>query len=1097
MNRGCAGSSKRVTHLFVVRFQFIQQVEQGPEADIALACSAQIVHNQRQVFQVTVFAVAVIQAREDAQHLEMALHAHPLIVAVETGKIVSYRQPGLARLFPVADQPVERFRFFPADIGILEQRRQVVGDRAIYRILKIEDAGIRFGCHQVARMIVAMHIYARLRQIAGEDATEAFFQRAPLAIAKRHAEMFGDVPLRKQVEFAAQQRFVVRRQFFFIRGELDFDQGVGGRTVKFTRRITVQRLQVGGTAQVGQQQKTLPQVLRIHVRHMRPRRFEQLGDMQKRAAVLVLRRSVHHDERPPIRESGAKIAAEAGIGGGRGKGKGLAGKLAVQPCAKELLALHIGLSDVNGKLAEVYHLTIVMRFRFKPVAFSLLCTFAHHASANAELFALRMDKTFMVITDPAHESPAFVEADYLAGQKENMIEATGNAILRKRWQSIRADRLLYSQDTQDLEAHGSVVLEQDGNTMSGPHLKLNLDTSIGTMTQPEFYLIENGGRGAANMLHIHDKQHYTLDNASYTTCPAEDEDWLLKMRGLEIDRDRQIGTAYHAWIEFMGVPILYSPWMNFPLNDQRKSGLLSPVFGSTTQGGRELTLPYYWNIAPNRDATIAPRIMTKRGILLNNEFRYLEPRYGGELQVDVLPNDKLAMRSRTRVHLTHNHALAGGLSGFANLHSVSDDAYFRDLGNTVNATSQANLLQEAVLTYGAGWWNAAARVQRYQTLQDPAAPISVPYKRMPQLLVNAQRNFAGANLAFAGEFVDFSHSTAPNARRLVINPSVSYPLVNDPAFYVTPKIALHHTHYALGANNASGSSNVSRTLPLLSLDSGVAFERDWDLFGGSYVHTLEPRAFYVYVPYKNQDALPNFDSAQAGFDFTQMFTENRFFGSDRVGDSNHITLAMTSRLLDQENGMERLKLLVGERFSLETPKVNLVAPTMTTNKSDILLAASGSVTKAWSFDSEFQYDPNQSHSQRYNIAARYRPELGKSLDLGYRFARSTLRQVDLSGQWPLSGHWRAVGRLNYSLQDGKTLESIAGLEYNQSCWTFRFVAQRFTVAAQQVNTGIFLQLELNDLISVGVDPINALKQNVPSYTKLNEKPASKPSSVLR
>ncbi|HYR05646.1 MAG TPA: LPS-assembly protein LptD, partial [Gallionella sp.] len=389
------------------------------------------------------------------------------------------------------------------------------------------------------------------------------------------------------------------------------------------------------------------------------------------------------------------------------------------------------------------------------------------------------------------------------------------------------------------------------------------------------------------------------------------------------------------------------------------------------------------------------------------------------------------------------------------------------------------------------------RMQRYQTLQDPAAPIAVPYKRLPQLTVNAQRNYTGANLAFAGEFVDFAHPTLENAKRLVIIPSASYPLISDPAFYLTPKVALHSTYYAMGANNTRGLPNSSRTLPIMSVDSGIAFERDWNLFGGNYVHTLEPRAFYVYVPYKDQNLLPNFDSAQASFDFTQMFTENRFFGSDRVGDANQITLAMTSRLLEQENGMERLKLLVGERFSFKTPRVNLVAPATTTNKSDILLAASGNVTKTWSFDSEFQYDPNQAHSQRYNIATRYRPEAGRSLDLGYRFARNTLRQVDISGQWPLSSHWRAVGRLNYSLQDGKTLESIAGLEYNQSCWTLRFVAQRFTVAAQQANTGIFLQLELNDFISVGVDPINALKQSVPSYTKLNEKSANQTSSVLR
>ena len=756
-----------------------------------------------------------------------------------------------------------------------------------------------------------------------------------------------------------------------------------------------------------------------------------------------------------------------------------------------MLALHIKLFEVNGKLAEVYHLTIVMRFRLKPIAFTLLCTFAHPASANVELLALRMDKTFMAMAEPEQDAPTFVEADHLTGKKEDQIEATGNAILRKRGQSIRADRLLYFQETQDLDAQGSVVLVQDGNTMSGPHLKLNLDTDIGTMEQPVFYLVENDGRGSADMLHIHDKQHYTLDNATYTTCPVDNQDWLLKMRGLEIDRDEQIGTAHHAWVEFMGVPILYSPWMDFPLNDQRKSGFLAPIFGSTTKGGKEVTLPYYWNIAPNRDATIAPRVITKRGMLLNNEFRYLEPNYAGELHLDIMSDDKLANRSRTHMSMQHTQTITAGLSGYVNMNSVLDDEYFRDLANTPDLTSQVNLLQEGGLSYNAGWWDASARVQRYQSL----IPNSWAYKRLPQLMLNARQQYANASVTFAGEYVDFAHPVAENAQRLVLNPSVSYPLVSDPAFYLTPKVALHSTYYAMGANNNRAYSSSSRTLPIMSLDSGVAFERDWNLFGSEYVHTLEPRAFYVYVPYKDQSFLPNFDSAQASFDFTQMFSENRFFGSDRVGDANHVTLALTSRLFEQANGVERLRVMVGERFSLETPRVNFVTPT--TNKSDILLAASGQVTSAWSFDSEFQYDPSQANTQRYNIATRYRPEIGKSLDLGYRFARNTLRQVDVSGQWPLSSRWRAVGRLNYSLQDNKTLESIAGLEYNQSCWTLRFVAQRFTVAAQDANTGIFVQLELNDFVSVGVDPIDVLKQQVPSYTKLNEQPANKPSSVLR
>jgi LPS-assembly protein len=301
----------------------------------------------------------------------------------------------------------------------------------------------------------------------------------------------------------------------------------------------------------------------------------------------------------------------------------------------------------------------------------------------------------------------------------------------------------------------------------------------------------------------------------------------------------------------------------------------------------------------------------------------------------------------------------------------------------------------------------------------------------------------------------------------------------------------------MGANNVTALPNASRTLPMFSVDSGAAVERDWNLFGTDYLHTLEPRAYYVYVPYKNQNLLPNFDSAQADFSFVQMFNENRFFGSDRVGDANQITLAMTSRLIEQANGAERLKLTLGERFSFKSPLVNFIAPTTTTNRSDILFAASGRVTNALGVDSEVQLDPNQSHTQRYNIAARYRPELGKVVNMGYRFARNSLRQIDVSAQWPLLNRWHAVGRWNYSLQDSRILEAIAGLEYNQSCWTLRFVTQRFTVGANQVNTGIFVQLELNDFVKVGSDPLSLLKRSVPDYTKLNDKPVTKPSTVLR
>ena len=755
--------------------------------------------------------------------------------------------------------------------------------------------------------------------------------------------------------------------------------------------------------------------------------------------------------------------------------------------------------SLNVKLAGVYHLTIllrVMRFLFKYPFILLLVCFAQHSYAGEDLPDLRTDKNPQTVTATSQEGPAVIEADSLVGKTKDQIEATGDVTLRQGGQSIRANSLLFNQSSHEVDAQGAVMLKQDGNTMTGPHLLFNMDKSTGTMEQLQFYLKENNSRGSADELHIQDRQHFSLDNATYTTCPAGNQDWQLNMGLLEIDRDRQIGVAHSASVEFKGVPILYSPWMDFPLNGQNKSGFLAPTIGGTVSSGYEVTLPYYWNIAPNFDATVAPREMTKRGLMLNNEFRYLEPGYGGELHVDVLPNDALAKRSRELFSLNHNQTLASSLNSYVNFTRVGDDAYFRDLGNAVNVTSQSNLLQEGGLNYDAGWWTAVARVQHFQTLQDPAAPIAVPYTRLPQLTLNARQNYAGTNIAFAGEFVDFSHPTAVNGMRLVVNPSVSYPLVSEPAFYVTPKVALHSTYYVMGANNVGALPNASRTLPILSLDSGVAFERVSNMFGGDYLQTFEPRAFYVYVPYRDQSLLPNFDSAQADFNFTQIFTENRFVGNDRIGDANQITLAATSRLVEQNSGAERFKVMMGERFSFNTPQVNLVTPATSTGRSDILLAASGQVTRALSLDSEFQFDPNQSHAQRYNIAAHYRPEAGKVFNLGYRFERNTLRQVDFSTQWPLFSRWHMVGRWNYSLQDARILEAIAGLEYNQSCWMLRLVAQRFVTATQQTNTGFFVQLELNDFVKVGQDPLIMLKQSVPGYTKLNDKTAIQVPQVL-
>jgi LPS-assembly protein len=716
---------------------------------------------------------------------------------------------------------------------------------------------------------------------------------------------------------------------------------------------------------------------------------------------------------------------------------------------------------------------------------------------------LKLDKTFKKHPASSEGAAAFINAQHVEARKGDQLEAYGDVELRQSGQVIKAEHLLYGQVSKDVLAEGAVRLEQPGVLVTGPLLKLNLDTDMGEMTLPKYEFSENHARGAAEMMHIQGQKNYTFDDANYTTCPAGQDDWLLRMSRLDIDRTTQIGVAHQAVVEFKGVPILYTPWMDFPLNNNRRSGFLAPSYGYTNTGGYELTVPYYWNIASNFDATISPRVISKRGNQFNNEFRYLEPSYAGTLQYEILPGDRLAGLTRTRTALVHNQSLGSGFGLALNLNRVGDDAYFRDLSSSVAGTSQTNLLRDGVLTYGAGWWSASARLQRYQTLQDPLAAHNYgPYRLQPQVSLNAQQTAADASILVASQYTDFRHDTFINAQRTVVYPSVSYPLLNDLGYYVTPKLGVHYTKYLMGMNNTQGYPDATRTLPIFSMDSGMVFERDWTSFlGGDYLQTLEPRLYYVYIPYKNQDPLPVFDTAQAPFNFGQIFTENRFIGSDRIGDANMATVALTSRVIDNEGGTERLRVMLGERFSFKPPKVAMPGTaTDSNNRSDILMGLGGRLTKAWSLDSLFQYNPNKSKTQSYNVMARYRPEPGKLLNLGYRFDRNQsplLRQADLSTQWPLFGRWLGIARLNYSLPEKRVVEALSGLEYNQSCWALRLVAQSFTSATNVRSSTVFLQLELNDLVRVGSDPLDTLRNSVSGYTKMNSLPAEQPVQGLR
>jgi LPS-assembly protein len=714
----------------------------------------------------------------------------------------------------------------------------------------------------------------------------------------------------------------------------------------------------------------------------------------------------------------------------------------------------------------------------------LICLTALPATAQESGLKLKLQPELIPYEEGEDDPrPAFIDADRIQGHQDRELEAQGNVRLRRRGEAVFSEHLYYAFPEQELTATGNVRLERQGDVVTGDKLFYNLQDETGYVEKPDYSFQRYRARGSARRLNMQSRDRFKVEEATYTNCEVGDDDWYMKVDRLDLDRQRDLGVARDATVVFKGVPVLYSPYLDFSLSGRRKSGLLAPTLGSTGQSGFEFTQPFYWNIAPNRDATIAPRLMARRGLLLNTEARYLEPSLSGELHTEYLPDDRQTNETRYGYSWQHRQDLGHGFSGAVDLQGVSDDAYFTDLSDKISATSQTNLPRQGHLFYDGDWWSASARVQKFQTLQDPLAPVVPPYARVPQLTLSANRQTEYVlDAGMYGEYVGFDHPTLLNGQRQILYPSMSFPLQTS-YFYVTPKLGYHVTNYTFDDSNRRDET---RELPIYSIDSAVTFERNTSFRGREFIQTLEPRLYYVYIPFRPQDHLPIFDTALADFNLAQIFTENQFSGGDRINDANQLTAAITSRLIDPNDGDEQLRFTVGQRYYFKEQQVTLDNSPRSFDRSDLLLAMTGRITSRWHADLGMQYSANENRVERSNAALRYQPEYGKILNLGYRFTRNTLEQVDISAQWPLGGRWNGLARWNYTLQDNRLLEGLAGVEYNAGCWTARFVMHRFVSATQEYVNAMFLQLELNGVSRIGSNPLDVLRQNISGYTKTNE-----------
>jgi LPS-assembly protein len=715
--------------------------------------------------------------------------------------------------------------------------------------------------------------------------------------------------------------------------------------------------------------------------------------------------------------------------------------------------------------------------------------------------------------------PIILDADRIEGVSGKDTTAQGNASLRRGGLSIRADSLTYHEENEDVEARGNVHLQRNGDTLSGPALKYSIRDATGLFEKPDFTLTPRAkagqqpvsARGQAESIELLGENQYRIKDGFFTSCKPGDDGWLVRADELDLDFTREVGTAHGASVYFEGVRILAAPSLDFSLNNQRKSGFLPPSIGVTGKSGPEVAAPYYLNLAPNYDLTLTPRYMGKRGLQIAEQFRFLQKYYSGEFKAEALPHDRVADRSRSAMSLVHSYNRDGSLVGGLNLNKVSDDNYFRDLATRINITSQATLPREGFVTYNGKWWDtgsysATARIQSFQVLQDPDNPIVPPYARAPQLSLSTLRqDIGGFDSGSWVEFVDFSHPSLVNGKRSTFYPSLSRPFIT-PGSFLTPKVGLSYTYYSLyeipvipaipvtpSSNMPAFQDSISRTLPIFSVDSGLIYERETRALGQAVTQTLEPRFYYVYIPFRDQNQIPLFDTALADFNYAQIFSENKFSGGDRINDANQLTAAITSRMLLPSNGQEVLRGTFGQRYYFKDQRVTLTpadAP-LTYSGSNLLAAVSGRATQHWTMEAASDYDQREHRSERLTLAARYRPEGLKTLNLSYRYLSGNItqtgptKQIDLSAQWPLVGRWYGVGRFNYSLSDSRIVEGIGGLEYAADCWTSRIVVQRFALTADTSSSSVFLQLELNGFSRLGSNPLEALKRNIPGYQRIN------------
>ncbi len=700
-----------------------------------------------------------------------------------------------------------------------------------------------------------------------------------------------------------------------------------------------------------------------------------------------------------------------------------------------------------------------------------------------------------VTNPPAREStaePATDSADAQATIDGDKIEynVNGNAVLsgnvemRQGNRVIRADHLEYDTENQSAKLEGGVEFSDPTLTVRGN--SGSYSSVLGAEFQgAEFELPERNARGAASSLQMDAAGKVTLEDVTFTTCPLDDMSWQMRARSIELDTRERNGVGRGASVRFKNVPIVYLPWMTFPIGSQRKSGFLFPNIGGSSRNGAMLELPYYWNIRPNLDFTAQPVYYSKRGVDLAGQFRYLTYRQRGAFEFNYLPSDdEFGNENRSRLYLQHVAELPGDWRFRIDATDVSDSQYFEDFARGPEGTSVPFAERLAEFTYRDEHLNVRGQIQDFQTIDDDLDPLDRPYTRAPRILATGDWALgqAAVDYGFDAELVNFDRNIGVTGWRLDVAPRAGFDW-SGPGFFVRPSGGYRYTQYSLEDQTPGTDDAPTRSLPFASLDAGLVFERNSGSHGQRRM-TLEPRALYLYTPYRAQDDLPLFDTGLPDLNLVQLFRTNRYVGADRVNDANQIAFGLTSRLFDAESGAQYLAASFGQIYYFERPRVVLPNETPSArDSSDFIAQVSLSAYKNWNLEAGIQWNPEDSRSERSQFRLQYRPGGDRVVNLGYRAQRDRIEQADVSAAWPLGKRWNAFGRFVYSLRDRDTLDQFAGFEFKACCYRLRAVARRFVSNRDgERETAFFVQLELNGLASVGTPADAFLERAIRGYS---------------